>query len=555
MRESNSHKTSRSISRPIKKAAQARWDESPVRSVNGGKIKQVAGLLLILFVLLLSAGNSTAASLAGNPGEPPSISPLPEPSPKSTKKYALLVSNSPDRLHPIPLEGVTVSDDIYVFVNPESGISQVRIFLDDPAMKRAPRQIEGRAPYDFEGTGPNLSANPFDTTTAPDGTHSITAAIDLRGGSSLVLHSEFTVFNNVPRLVFSSGTLSFPADAGGHTQTISVNTNNGATTSFVLRDDADWLTLTPETGATPETLVVSVDASGLSLGAHTATITAATEGLKNAVLKVDLIVATPFSEKCRLPSIVQCVDFDSAAQWSRRIVPPWKTREIRGKIVTDMKAEGAASLRFLVPSRSGADTSGAFRNKFTKPDGTPFRKGEDFYIQWKQRFSKEFLRTRFKSDGWKQIIIFRHNASASCDELQTVMSNVYFRGLPQVYGRCGRQPYGIQSAAGCTRRLYKDRGFPEPPCVRYKSDQWMTFQFHVRLGDAGKANSLVEVWVDGKLVVRKPDALFRYNQEEGEGFGQYMLTAYQTHKDYAQTHATSYVWYDSLIIATEKIPD
>jgi hypothetical protein len=108
--------------------------------------------------------------------------------------YDLLLSLSPDRSNAVPLEGETVTGDIYVFTSPDEGISQVQFFLDDPEMTGDPTQIENKAPYDFAAsTSGQVYGYPYDTSQLPDGTHEITALIRLDDGGPEVVSSRFTV--------------------------------------------------------------------------------------------------------------------------------------------------------------------------------------------------------------------------------------------------------------------------------------------------------------------------------------------------------------------------
>ena len=62
----------------------------------------------------------------------------------------------------------------------------------------------------------------------------------------------------------------------------------------------------------------------------------------------------------------------------------------RGKIVGEVKASGAGSLCFEIPSNSPADTSGSFWLNFKDDLSAQFGEGEEFYVQWRQRFSPQF---------------------------------------------------------------------------------------------------------------------------------------------------------------------
>jgi N-acetylneuraminic acid mutarotase len=112
-----------------------------------------------------------------------------------TGTYGVLVSTSAQRTSPMALAGQTVSGKIHAFTSPDTvDIVRVRFWLDDTAMTGAPRRTETTAPYDFAG-GSASTATAFDTATLANGTHTITAAVDLANATSAVVHSTFTVQN------------------------------------------------------------------------------------------------------------------------------------------------------------------------------------------------------------------------------------------------------------------------------------------------------------------------------------------------------------------------
>lgn len=104
-----------------------------------------------------------------------------------------MLSRSPDRSGPVKLDGSSVSGDIYVFVTPESGIVEVRFYVDDPDMRGEPHQMERLPAFDLEGTRTDGTALPFDTTRLSTGPHRLTAAITFAGGQSTVIQATFTV--------------------------------------------------------------------------------------------------------------------------------------------------------------------------------------------------------------------------------------------------------------------------------------------------------------------------------------------------------------------------
>lgn len=132
-------------------------------------------LLVALAALLLTLVLSSAVGAAGS--------------------YTLLVSTSSNRSNATALDGKTVSGNIFAFTSPDTAdITRVRFWLDTPQMTGTPRRTESTAPYDFAG-GTVATANPFDTRKLANGTHTITAAVDLADGTTSIASGTFTVNN------------------------------------------------------------------------------------------------------------------------------------------------------------------------------------------------------------------------------------------------------------------------------------------------------------------------------------------------------------------------
>jgi hypothetical protein len=108
--------------------------------------------------------------------------------------YDILFSQSADRSDATALDGQTVSGDIYVFVGPETGITQVRFYVDDPSASGTANQTENDAPWDFAG-GAITAASPYDTSELSDGPHTITALVSLTSGETAVTTATLTVNN------------------------------------------------------------------------------------------------------------------------------------------------------------------------------------------------------------------------------------------------------------------------------------------------------------------------------------------------------------------------
>jgi hypothetical protein len=189
--------------------------------------------------------------------------------------------------------------------------------------------------------------------------------------------------------------------------------------------------------------------------------------------------------------------------------------------------------------------------------------GNVLYFQFYQRFDPNFLNTDYNClnggcGGWKQIIWYGNppNGSSS-SSIEVTHNNGWERGVPQMYGQQGHDDYGIQDVAGCS---YAGSGFnsqanyPEPPCVRYKSNQWMEFTGRIEIrGAANAPTSRVQLWVDGKLVIDYGQAKINWGSGDGAGIGAFLATVYHTNKDSSQVHPVGYTWMDDIIVSTQPI--
>ena len=152
--------------------------------------------------------------------------------------HALMLSLASNRSNPAPLAGQTVTGNIYVFVSPESGASQVRFYLDNPPASGTPTWTESNPPWDFAG-GTVSAANPYNTANLANGAHSITASITLTSGATTVITANFTVSNGGST---ATPTRTAPAPTATPTRT----------PTFVAP------TATPTTGASGHALMLSL---------------------------------------------------------------------------------------------------------------------------------------------------------------------------------------------------------------------------------------------------------------------------------------------------------
>jgi len=261
-----------------------------------------------------------------------------------------------------------------------------------------------------------------------------------------------------------------------------------------------------------------------------------------------------FEQRCAQPGVVKCFGFDSQEETEPFIYPPYGMTTKRGRVVTDVKASGAGSLRFEIPSNTGADTSGSFWQNF----GTQFGEGEEFFVQWRQRFSPEMLSTYYADGhGWKQAIIGEGDrpgkTAYSCTQLEVVLQNGDQHGAPEMYHSCGGKDGKYDGL---------DRQVRWP---RYKANQWMTFQVSIKIGTWYRndrryhRDSTIRLWVAeagqrSRLAVDQT----RYdlaNDDPGARYGKIWLLPYHSNKNASQRHATAYTWYDELIISRSRIAD
>lgn len=224
-------------------------------------------------------------------------------------------------------------------------------------------------------------------------------------------------------------------------------------------------------------------------------------------------------------------------------------------------AATGCSLRFTVPPRSGPGAGGSWFLNFSDDFSVRFGEGEEFYVQWRQRFSPAFLDRGIRGAGWKQAIIGEGDRPGyapdgkviwSCTQLELVVANLYMNGYPRMYHSCGD----------------KDGGFEDLPArgiVEYRPDEWMTFQVRVKIGTWYRndrryhRDSEVELWVarEGGRSQRavRAQGYDIANTATDARYGKLWLLPYHTRKDPLQEHALAHTWYDEVIVSRAPIAD
>ncbi|MDQ4054430.1 MAG: PQQ-dependent sugar dehydrogenase [Actinomycetota bacterium] len=227
----------------------------------------------------------------------------------------LVHSPGANRAGPAELQGAVVVGNLYAFVAPDAGLTRVVFRLDDPDLSHPPIKTESGAPFDFAGTSKTTGlALPYDTTTIPDGQHTISATIT-KGDRTYTIHATFDVRNEAPRLTLSPAAtdLSMEEGDGPTVRALTVGASGGSPGPVALTSDAAWLRPASSVAAGDSTDVV-VDPAGLAAGVYVGKVTASADGFAPASASFNLTV-TPDREDILVsfaPNRSNPVDLDGA---------------------------------------------------------------------------------------------------------------------------------------------------------------------------------------------------------------------------------------------------
>jgi hypothetical protein len=229
---------------------------------------------------------------------------------------------------------------------------------------------------------------------------------------------------------------------------------------------------------------------------------------------------------------------------------------------------------------------------FSNDLSVQFGENSEFYIQWRQRFSPEFLNTIYSGGGgWKQTIIGEGDRPgvwrASCTQLEVVTQNTYHRGFPQMYHSCGGKDshyepleesfvspisnfdIKLQNARPSPYCLYAqssaNRFPPNGNCFGYFPNEWLTYQVRVKVGTWYKndgnyhRNSAIEMWISREgqpsELVHSWKTYDLANNDSAAKYGKVWLLPYNSGKSSSHSHPEGYTWYDELIISRNRVPD
>ncbi len=477
----------------------------------------------------------------------------------------------------------------------------------------------------FKVDGVNLGAevlsSPYSTSlntaTLSNASHSLTAvARDAAGNTATSAVVSITVANVTGDLTPPTVSITSPISGATVSATIAVSANASDNVGVVgvqfLLDGANlgaedtsspysvaWNTTTSVNGL--HTLTARArDAAG-----NMATSTAVTLTVSNSISTSN--ADADYAARCGAAGVVRCISFDSPADIAgvygdNTGVLPSDNPAFPPVIDPSVKASGTGSLLFTIPSQIGTNMGSYFAN-FSSDLSVQFDSGGgEFWVQWRQRFSPELLSTVYtNSNGFKQVIVGEGDrpsfVASSCTDMHLVVENTFQRGVAQMYHSCGYKDgqyegldrynvavpnnTDVQPNLGCNHNTA-----PAAPCFPYQSNQWMTFQMHVKVGTwytnngVYKHDSTVQLYAANE---GQPSVLINQFTRVGDAtcdatqvsipagcttgydlansnpgvakYGKIWLLPYQTNKSASQVTPVAYTWYDELIISRQRIPD
>jgi hypothetical protein len=430
------------------------------------------------------------------------------------------------------------------------------------------------------------SSTSYGTLTTLNGSLLTAHAVVLTGLSSNTLYHYRVHSKNASGVEAISGDMAFATSSVGDTipPTVALTApGSGATVSGTVTISANatdnvgvagvqFMVDSANVGAevTTSPYAISWDTTGAANGNHTVTARAR-DAAGNTAVSTAVVVnvsntaspgTTTFQQRCAAAGVIKCVGFDTASE-----ITPFVSADANGVIQasldTTVSASGGGSLKFVIPANSGQNSSGAWADSL----GGSFGPGTTFFVQFRQRFSPEFISTQYNGEGWKQSIF--HMAGKTCASVELTTVNAFQRGFPEMYTNCGGVPFevnlgngdylleqGDTSSSGynCHYQNQNAAG-----CAYYQPNQWMTFSYEVKIGTWNQPNSTIKAWVgyEGgplKEFVNIQNQVLQYNTSPSDVYNWITLLPYNTTKPASQTNPVAYTWYDELIVSTQPIP-
>lgn len=286
-----------------------------------------------------------------------------------------------------------------------------------------------------------------------------------------------------------------------------------------------------------------------------------------------------FAARCAGPGVLRCIGFDNTTADIVRgtNLHPDGNGNYRAGLDTAQKASGGGSLRFDLPPppHAGANIAGRWSPLSNDGLGRLFSQNSTFYVQFRIRFSREFLDNTWNS-AWK-IVLF-HYLQTTCGSIE-ITTQEYFSDFPLMYTDCG--------ATHMYATLDGTRHTETPPllvqqgdyrceygsvstanCFAFVPDEWLTLYYKISIGSWDQANSTVEAWVARagqgyRQFIRVPGMRLSCNENScttspgrDQGYNNITFTPYMTGLSPSSGRAgvTSRLWYDELIVSTQPIP-
>ena len=263
--------------------------------------------------------------------------------------YELVVSASDDRSLVQPLEGAKLRGQVYVFVVPESGLSKVEFFIDDPTMASRPFKTESNPPWDLAGGSSSGEANPYDTSRLVDGAHSVTAKLTPPSGPATTIRSDFSVVNNEPVISVTPSPVALSLAPGGAADVdLNVRVTDGSSGPLTITPSHAWISVASSTVTTPTVVTVHVDAATLGQGIHEASVEVSGPGLD--------AVSVPITVHAVIESPDQ-VHLAHTGDAATQVTVTWRTR-LPGQSWIDYRVQGAEDWTRLPGAHRPSGTTG-----------------------------------------------------------------------------------------------------------------------------------------------------------------------------------------------------
>jgi chitodextrinase len=362
--------------------------------------------------------------------------------------------------------------------------------------------------------------------------------------------------------------ISAPANGAALTGSVTVSANASDNVGVVgVQFMVDSSNLGAEVTASPYT--ITWDTSTATNGTHTLTARArdaagnSTVSAAVSVTTNNAVAANTFQQRCAAAGVIKCVGFDALTD-----ITPFISADgngvIQASLDTTISASGGGSLKFVIPATSGQNSSGSWSDRL----GGSFGPGTTFFVQYRQRFSPEFVNTNYNGNGWKQSIF--HMAGSTCASIELTTQNTWQHGFPEMYTDCGARGFEVPLNGGTDTLLEQGdtstTGYNchyinqvAPFCAFYQPNTWMTFYYEVVLGSWGTPTSTIKAWVayeGGPMqeFINMQGYTLNFNNSASDVYNSITLLPYNTNKPASQVNPVAYTWYDELIVSTQPIP-